>query len=687
MRKFWIIPAAFFLAQSLEAQTSYPMITHITPAAVQKGKTATITVEGQQNFYGAYKVLVEGAGVTAEVVDKPKPAPAGAAMPTARNVKVKVTVAADAASGVRDFRIITPLGPSSIGQLVISDHPVVEEKGDNNTREKAPSVPVPCVVSGRIEAAEDVDFYKFHAEAGQTFAFEVLCARIQDKIHDLQKHADPMLTLYDAAGRELAANDDFYFGDPFIGYTFTKAGDYFIQVRDSKYDGDPRWMYALLITDRPYATHIFPPAANPGQTVVVEPVGPAALVQPKVTLIAPSTPGIVSVPLDIKGMKTNPVPLIVSPLPQVIEQEPNDTPAQAQRVTLPCGISGRIATPSDLDHFVFKAAKGKPIRMEIKARRFGTPLVSSLDSVLEVLDNSGKVLMTNDDTAGKDAAAVFTPPADGDYKVRVRHLNNAGAPTAIYYLEIEEDQPDFTLLCDPDKAMIGPGSRTAWFVHVKRNARFTGPVKVEVKGMPPGVTVNDLTIPATMTQGLLVVSAAEDAPRGVTNVEIVGTATAKIDGKDITLTRVSVPNQEIYFPGGGRGRYNVNLQTVAVGEPTDILKVNVTPATVTLKPGQEVKLEVTLVRRPGFDKSVSLDIPLRHLGSMFGNPLPPGVTIVDAKCKTLLGAGSKGHIVLTAAANAAPIENIPICVMAHVSINFVVKTAYASPAVPVSVRK
>ena len=59
---------------------------------------------------------------------------------------------------------------------------------------------------------------------------------------------------------------------------------------------------------------------------------------------------------------------------------------------------------------------------------------------------------------------------------------------------------------------------------------------------------------------------------------------------------------------------------------------------------------MTIQRRPDYDKGVSLDVLLRHLGRVFGNPLPPGVTMVDGKSKTLLGTGSKGHIVLKAAA-------------------------------------
>src|SRR5205823_7884341 len=65
-------------------------------------------------------------------------------------------------------------------------------------------------------------------------------------------------------------------------------------------------------------------------------------------------------------------------------------------------------------------------------------------------------------------------------------------------------------------------------------------------------------------------------------------------------------------------------------------------------------------------------------------PLPPGVTVVGGKSKTLLGTGSKGHPVLKCAPNAAPIENVPISVLAHVSINFVVKVSYSSQPIMVS---
>jgi hypothetical protein len=698
------------------AQTSYPMITHTAPVAVQRGQTTEVTVEGQMDFSGIYKVLFEGSGLTAEILPtsapmaEPKTPPQSAKADSKkppkktqpRSAKLKLTVAADATLGVREFRLASALGISSLGQLVIVDDPVVIESGDNNTPEKANPIPIACVVSGRIEAVEDVDYFKLHAEAGQILTFEVLCARLEDKIHDLQKHADPLLTLFDAQGRELAANDDSCFADPLLTFTVPKSGDYYLQLRDAKYDGDPRWVYALSVTNRPYVAHVFPMAGNPGQTVLVEPIGSANAAQSRISLQVPAQPGIHPVVLDVNGVKTNPVAFIASPLPQVLEQEPNDTPAQATRISIPCGINGRIGVKRDLDHFVFAATKGKAIRFEVKARRFGTSLQSSLDSVLDIMNPKGAVLASNDDAFGKDAALVFTPPADGDYILRIRDLNNKGSETAIYYIEADWARPDFSLRCDPDKAMIGPGSSTAWYVHVTRTDGFADPVQVEVKGLPKGVTVNPLIIPPTMTQGLLVLTAAPDAPREASNVQVIGTAVPSAGGlrfalvrllqalnvsSEEKLVRTATPNEEIYLPGGGRGRFDVQMQTVAVTDPSDILKVDVTPQTITLKPGDEVQLDVSLQRRADYQKEVSLDVVLQHLGNVYGNPLPPGVSVVESKSKTLLGTGSTGHIVLKVAANAQPIENVPISVLAHVSINYVVKISYSSPPIWLSIRK
>src|SRR4051812_44459707 len=112
------------------SQTSFPMVTHTVPAAVQRGTTAEVTVECRTStMHGAYQVLVEGEGITADVVPAKdaKPADPKGPPPVVAAIKLKVMVAKDAAPGVREFRIATSLGISSLGQLVIVDVPVVAE--------------------------------------------------------------------------------------------------------------------------------------------------------------------------------------------------------------------------------------------------------------------------------------------------------------------------------------------------------------------------------------------------------------------------------------------------------------------------------------------------------------------------------------------------------------------------------
>ena len=59
----------------------------------------------------------------------------------------------------------------------------------------------------------------------------------------------------------------------------------------------------------------------------------------------------------------------------------------------------------------------------------------------------------------------------------------------------------------------------------------------------------------------------------------------------------------------------------------------------------------------------------------------------EAGSKTLLSPKeTKGKIILQAAPNAPACDKVPIAVMGHVSINFVVKTAYASAPILVSVK-
>ncbi len=140
------------------------------------------------------------------------------------------------------------------------------------------------------------------------------------------------------------------------------------------------------------------------------------------------------------------------------------------------------------------------------------------------------------------------------------------------------------------------------------------------------------------------------------------------------------------MPGGGRSHWPVAVHTVSIGKPSDLTGVKVEPRDVSLKPGETVKLEIEIQRAPGFDKNVTLDMLFQHLSSRFAETLPKGVTIDLKQSKTLLtGQETKGHLTLTAAKDAPPATGQVCCVMANVSINFVMKATYSSSPVLISV--
>jgi hypothetical protein len=154
----------------------------------------------------------------------------------------------------------------------------------------------------------------------------------------------------------------------------------------------------------------------------------------------------------------------------------------------------------------------------------------------------------------------------------------------------------------------------------------------------------------------------------------------------LELRTAAQPMQETYMPGGGRNHWPVEMHTVGIGRTADLLGVTLSSYDVALKPGESVRIDVDIQRAPGFDKNVTLDLLFQHLSSVFGDTLPEGVTIDAKGSKTLLtGQETKGHIALTAAANAPPVERQQCSVMANISINFVMKATYSSRPLVVTV--
>jgi hypothetical protein len=146
-----------------------------------------------------------------------------------------------------------------------------------------------------------------------------------------------------------------------------------------------------------------------------------------------------------KGERSNPVPLVVSSLPEVRETEAdNDSPPKAQLIPVPCGVSGCMDADNDVDCFAFDAKKGQGFTFDVIAQRAG----SRLDSVLRILGPKGQQLAENDDHLERSSGyngfnrtadsriEGWIAPADGRYVVQVRDVHQRGGPAFGYFLQV-----------------------------------------------------------------------------------------------------------------------------------------------------------------------------------------------------------------------------------------------------------
>jgi hypothetical protein len=680
-------------ADSGEAQTSYPMALRVEPIAVSRGQTVEITVSGLQNFNGAWKLLCAGPGLRGEIANfetaqpKAKAKGGGGRRRATAQVRARLQVDRNAPLGPHELRVATPQGASSVALVVVVDGPVMIETDVDDTANDRPGsarkLSLPAVVSGRIGKAEDVDWYAFELTKGERVGFEVWGNRLENKIHDLQTHLDPILSLHDSTGRELAAADNNHYADPVLTFQAPSAGTYYLQVRDTTYAGNPAWGYALLGAAGPIATSAYPLAVNPGTTALLEPHGPGTDSTKKLSVVVPrdAKPGEQLFALSPSESAALPVPLVVTTLP--IRLESSDAPAagdQGKPVELPAALCGRLGERGDNDGYCFNAHKNTIYTFEVMARRAG----SECDPVLRLLDAKGGVVTEVDDAPGigKDARIEWKAPADARYSVQIADLHARGGEALPYVILAEAASPDFSLSCDPDLMNVGPGGRVPIFVRVARRQGFSGAVTLSWEGLPAGISASPLTISPAMNEGVIVIEAANDAKRESAIVSLNGTG----HGRDGPIVRTASPLEEIYLPGGGRGHYPVQTLALAVTDPSDIT-VEVSQHDVVLAPGESAALDVTVTRNARYEQGVNLAVLLEHLGGIHGNPLPPGVKVKESGSKTLLGPKeTKGKIILEAAGSSAPCEKVPITVMGHVSINFVVKTAYCSAPIAVTVR-
>ncbi len=173
----------------------------------------------------------------------------------------------------------------------------------------------------------------------------------------------------------------------------------------------------------------------------------------KVTVPADTPLGIHDIRVVNRWGVSNPRAFVVGDLPEVVEKEPNNDVAEAQRLALNSTVHGNIQATSDVDYYRFAGKAGQ----RVVASCLASSIDSRLHAWLQLFGPESRLLAAGREYKGTDAVLDATLPADGDYDVRVSAFTyTQGGPEHFYRLTVSTG-PWIDAVLPP---MVEPGKET-----------------------------------------------------------------------------------------------------------------------------------------------------------------------------------------------------------------------------------
>ena len=682
-----VVPPA--LAQRLPAMR----LDALTPSGGQVGTTFEVAIVAGVDLEGVQSLTFSHPGITA-VASQVAPS---AFLLEPYRPRFAVTIAPEVAPGIYQVQAIGHHGVSNARLFAVSD---LAEHLESELTARGAAVAVGSVINGHVDA-QAVDQFSFKAVKGQRVLIDCHAERIDSRL-------DATLVLLDSAAHEIKRNADTHHRDPMIDFVAESDGVYQIQIFDVTYRGGLEYFYRVTISAAPYIDVIFPAAGLPGSTATYTLLGrnlpgsteadglsvnESRLEKLEVQIhipvmqdrsILPFNASVRPAGLDVDGMswrlevpqgRSNPVHLGYASAKVIVEQEPNNDPARANAVELPCEIAGQFyradAPGGDLDWFTFKASKDQIFDIDMFAQRLGLPVDPALVIQRFWTDDEGnlqfKDCLEADDTAdsgghrgagSQDPASRFVVPEDGTYRLLVRDLNAGKRGDLVYRLAIRPAEPDFRVMLVNAKAtqvepfVLRQGGVQVIDVVATRMGGFDGDIDVSPEYLPLGVSCRPVTIAAGFSSAKMLLQAATDAPPWVGRIRV--RAGARIGhGQVIREARHAQPA----WDNTPNWRVSAHTMLTVFGGWTFPFRVELAGNQPLLTAGGGRNIPVKIHRRAGFTEKITLKV----------DPVPNDFKAKNAEFEGDTTEG-KIHIEVPAGAASAPVQ---LVVAAETKINWV----------------
>lgn len=502
------------LVPGIAAAQLAPEIGYVFPPGAAAGTTVEVQLGGydwtpdMQLFPHDPRIKLELTGAPTRVMVPEPPYWFGAkgrgyAWPLPREFPARLTIPADVPPGVIRWQVANANGVSPTGVIHISDTPEIVEIDQRTAPQDLPTVPV--TISGQIKRIEEVDQYRFRASQTGPLRVELWARRLGSPLHAI-------LTVRDAQGRVLLDVSDTE-GRDLLESVLVEAGqDYIVSLHDHDFAGDRSYVYRLQLIPGPVVRATYPAGGKRGTTQAVEFVGlglqsgSSAIesLTKEVTFPTESTRDTFSYVLETPHGKSQPVTFALSNTPETI------APAAGTPLTVPVAVTSALRERLGREEFTVPLTKDRAWRIAVQSTNFAVPL----DLELQVLGPKGQELVMNDDVPGTtDPRLTFTPPEDGNYRLRVTDRSGrSGTRLTAFRLVIEPEPVGVTLTMPPLLSTI-IGKPLKVNVALTRTGGFAGPVTWKLVGAPAGFTVPaEVVIPADKAAVEVEILSAATAP-------------------------------------------------------------------------------------------------------------------------------------------------------------------------------
>ena len=252
---------------------------------------------------------------------------------------------------------------------------------------------------------------------------------------------------------------------------------------------------------------------------------------------------------------------------------------------------------------------------------------------------------------GKDSLLRFRAPADGEYLIRLRDLRGEQGEDYAYRLTLREATPDFQLSVSPANPILPRGGGATVTVTALRYDGFDGPIAVEARDLPEGITATSETIVPGESSTVLTLFADADADlERAVPLRVVGAG--DLQGEQAERT----------------ANADDKLRYIALSESAD-LEVEVEVPEVELEAGSKTTVAVRVKRRNGFEGRVPIAIM----------NLPFGVRVTDVGLNGVLITEdeSRREFVLEALPDVEPTERL-VAVSGSVEVRSPLRPSYAA---------